>query len=255
MIETTAGAPPRVPRCHWLPTPAGMACAALGLDGIAAQVPRDEPLRCPLLPLLHEAERRRFAQFPVHKRRVEWLAGRLAAKHALQRLEDSPRWPQQAQVRNGPQGRPAFECAQLSISHNCREAVAVVAHRPVGIDIETYDALRANSLAALLGHDEWRAVQRGWGCDAQVARTLLWCLKEALFKAAGQGGFVHFAMALQVLAWSRTDAQPRWHWRGAPLPDASTPTLAAWRADATLTEHAARVLVSPLVPLPACALP
>ena len=232
----------------WLPSPPGCVGAALCLDRVAASVPHGAPLHSPLTRLLSDLEQQRFARLPVRKRQIEWLAGRLAAKHALQRLVGIPHWPRQFSVSSDAAGRPSFDIARLSISHSRREAVAVAAHGPVGIDTETFDAVRADSLSLLLGPEEVLSVRHDWGCDAQVARTLLWCLKEALFKAAGGGAFVPFAMALRVRGWPPAAAQPVWRWQGAlaGLQAPAPPVLAHWRADASFTEHAARVLVSRL---------
>ncbi len=241
LLSATEHSPPP---CHWLAAPAGIACGALALASVATGLPQDAPHTCPWLQWLSEAERRRFAQLPVHKRRLEWLAGRLAAKQAWQRLHRCPDWPLHTSVRADALGRPRFDDAALSISHSRCEALVAVAHVPVGIDTETFDALRAGSLSVLLRPDEVQAVQRGWQCDAWVARTLLWCLKEALFKATGgAGSFVHFAVALRVHAWSPGDVQPAWAWRSEAE---RRPLLAPWRAQASLTGVAARVLVSPL---------
>ncbi len=82
-------------------------------------------------------------------------------------------------------GRPVFDIATQSISHSRSEAVAV--HMLVEIDTEAYDAVRAESLSMLMGPDEVLAMRHDWGCDACVARTLLWRLKKAMFKATGWG--------------------------------------------------------------------
>lgn len=240
-------AEPTVPGCHRLAAPPGIACTVLALSEVAERLPAD-PQRSTLMQWLSAVEQRRFAELTVRKRRVEWLAGRLAAKHALQALTFEEHWPLQASVFNDAAGRPAFEGATVSISHSRHEAVAAVARVPLGVDTECYDALGADSLAMVLRREEVLAVQADWRCDPRVARTLLWCLKEALFKAAGSGAFMPFATALQVQGWPLGVRQPHWTWQPAT---AMPPLhLERWCADAALTAWGARVLVSPRVPIP-----
>ncbi|CAG1019429.1 partial 4'-phosphopantetheinyl transferase, partial [Burkholderiaceae bacterium] len=136
--------------CRFMAAPEGVACAWVSLDEVADGVPAAGALAAPLAALLSEEERRRYAQLRIRKRRIEWLAGRIAAKHALQRLTGSRRFPSQASVRTGADGRPVFDANTLSISHSRHEAMAAVARTPIGVDTETFDAMRADSLAALV---------------------------------------------------------------------------------------------------------
>lgn len=193
--------------------------------------------------MFSKEERLRYEQLPVLKRRVEWLAGRIAARHALQRLTGADWLSHGAQVRRASTGRPAFDGAMLSISHSRRDAMAAVAHGPVGVDTETFDALRADSLSAVIRPWEVDGLCRGLGCDARVGRTLVWCLKEALFKAAGFGGFVPFAEALQVLGWQPQQAQPVWRWAPGP-PQQRWPALGDWQTHYGVTDDSAWVLVT-----------
>lgn len=228
--------------CRWMPAPLGVACASVTLDQVAAGVPNDGPPDAPLAAMLSDEERMRFGQLRIRKRRIEWLAGRIAAKHALQRLGGG--LARDATVRLGADGRPAVHAHRLSISHSRRDAMAAAARMPVGVDTETFDAMRADSLGALIRPSEAQALRRDLGCDPQVARTLAWCLKEALFKATGSGAFAPFAAALQLLGWSAGLARPSWRWDidhappGAPLHE-------AWQARFGVGRDAAWVLVAP----------
>ncbi|CAG1018043.1 partial 4'-phosphopantetheinyl transferase, partial [Burkholderiaceae bacterium] len=156
----------------------------------------------------------------------------------------SCRFPSQASVRTGADGRPVFDASTLSISHSRHEAMAAVARTPIGVDTETFDAMRADSLAALVRPREAEALRRGLGCDLPAARTLAWCLKEALFKATGSGAFAAFAGALQLLQWTRGDPGPEWRWDAACAP-ADAPAARAWQARFGIGADAAWVLVAP----------
>lgn len=228
--------------------PSGCAGAVLRLDAVARDMSGLASNHALLMHCLTEGEWLHCRQLPVRKRQIEWLAGRLAAKHALQTLIGLPHWPRESTVRYDAAGRPSFGIAALSISHSRGEAVAVSAHAPVGVDTETFDAVQADSISMLVGADEVSSVRRGWGCDTQAARTLLWCLKEALFKAAGDGAFAPFASALRIMDWQPTRSQPVWTWcrSTAPAHCHSWPNLIPWAAMAELTADAARVVVHPL---------
>lgn len=233
------------PGCVWVPSPPGVACVSVPIADVAMGTPCDGPPAAMLAAMLSDEERLRYAQLPIRKRRIEWLAGRIAAKHALQRLTGAAHLPHDATVRRAPCGRPAFDTATLSISHSGREAMAAAAYVPVGVDTETFDALGATSLDLVVRPWEAHGVSRGLGCDFRAARTLVWCLKEALFKAAGSGGFVRFGVALQVLSWQPGQQRPVWRW-DPPESQPAWPTLAAWQACFGWHHDAAWVLVSPM---------
>lgn len=227
---------------RWIPAPEGVACACLALEEISAGVPTDGPPCAPLAAMLSDEEFAHFARLRIRKRRVEWLAGRIAAKLALQRLHGCE-LPRGATVRQDANGRPTLSGTRLSISHSSREAMAAASHVPVGVDTETFDATRAESMSALVRPAEAQALRLGLGCDTQVARTVAWCLKEALFKAAGSGAFHPFAEALQLLGWCDGLTRPSWHWasNGRPL-DAPQPQ--AWQARFGIGQGSAWVMVA-----------
>lgn len=113
------------------------------------------------------------------KRKAEHLAGRIAAVHALREhgiktvpdIEKSgaPRWPE------GLYG---------SISHSGNIALAVVAHAPVGVDIETLftDAL-CHELTASIATPAEQAILAHPSLPLPLALTLVFSAKESLFKA------------------------------------------------------------------------
>jgi phosphopantetheinyl transferase len=232
--------------CTWIAAPPGVACASIPLAQVAEGVPAEGPPAQPLAALLSDEEQRRFGELRFRKRRIEWLAGRVAAKFALQRLAGAAALPREAVVRSGAEGRPALDGAQISISHSRRDAIAAVAHVPVGVDTETFDALAAVSLDALVRPAEADSLRRDLGCDRTAARTLTWCLKEALFKVVGGGAFTPFATALQVVGWEPAQERPLLRWAPEQEPaGAVRPQLAQWRARFGLGSDSAWVLVWP----------
>lgn len=144
--------------------------------------------------LLSPAESRIFARFAYPKRRLEWLGGRLAAKHCLAGLagfesmgSSLPRHYSAFSLLPGTSGQPVLTApaglaaARVSISHSRSYAAAVAtATGPCGIDIQ---------------HKSERlyTVQERFTSTAELTRltsvpdplarlTLLWTAKEAVKK-------------------------------------------------------------------------
>ncbi|MHA7682637.1 4'-phosphopantetheinyl transferase family protein [Cupriavidus sp. PET2-C1] len=265
MLEPPASLKP----CFATPHAAGIRCWRIDLEALAAQCPGHACAGWPASAWLHAEELSRLQAFPMRKRRIEWLGGRLAGKQALRVLQAHRRSPgteaaREWHIRNGEDGRPVFagKAVHLSISHGRRIAMAAVGEVPVGIDVEGFDALRARSLDTLLWPSEVRVMRRALGALPTEARAFLWCLKEALFKAFGQNGFARFACALRLRDWHGPD-RPVWQ-AMAPWPaldDAGQDTGAlarqanGWRALCHQDAGAAHVLVTPALPglaPPAC---
>ncbi|RJX28197.1 MAG: 4'-phosphopantetheinyl transferase superfamily protein [Desulfurivibrio sp.] len=147
-------------------------------------------------------ERARLHAFRHEKRKVEWLAGRIAAKCAgllLQHEQEEIRhdrhhW-QQLQVTNDQAGRPYLlwstpeksSQVHISISHSSGYAIAMAARENCGIDIQlvtpAVERVEARFACAaeknILGE-----VARLHG--SQAALTLLWSAKEAVKKSCGR---------------------------------------------------------------------
>jgi 4'-phosphopantetheinyl transferase EntD len=188
-------------------TTEGHLITAMATDGFAARF------------ALTAYEAAHCADLPTATGRRDFRAGRLAAKRAaghlrlpmgsalevLSRADGSPRL---TLVRDG--GR-RFLPSALSISHRDGRAVAVLAGpgARVGVDLERVGAIQTPSLRYFLTRPErcWAAA-----CDP----TVLWCLKEAAWKALGLGR----SLPLKALQLAFDD-QGRLHGvrvRGAFLP-------------------------------------
>ncbi|WJD49257.1 enterobactin synthase subunit EntD [Enterobacter sp. PGRG2] len=108
------------------------------------------------------------------KRQREHLAGRLAAFHALGAIPAI-----------GDNGAPVWPAGVFgSISHSGTTALAVIATRPVGVDIERcLDAKLCAELADSIVDADERAVLTASGQPLPLAITLAFSAKESLYKA------------------------------------------------------------------------
>lgn len=159
-------------------------------------------------------------QRSVAKRQAEYLAGRVCARAALQRLDGRVYVPA-TQADRSPCWPPGIHG---SITHGKGWAAAVVAATAacagIGLDQEcVMDDVRAERLAAeILTPAELQRLDRD---QLGLAVTLTFSLKESLFKAlypvTGQRFYFEHA---EVLQWSAegaarlrllTDLSPVWH--------------------------------------------
>ena len=144
---------------------------------------------------------RAYSENLVPKRRLEYLAGRLAARAALQSVgADDP-------IIGSHDGAPVWPHGYCgSISHSAGLAVAVAARsrdwRSLGIDIEAhFPAHRARILQKAMGADEFDAAQAS--TDPWVW-TRAWAAKEAARKCLSALG-ANFAFEALVPRWASTD--------------------------------------------------
>lgn len=147
-------------------------------------------------------ERAFLRQTRFDKRRLEWGAGRLAAKQALQQLHLGPKAPRLALrdiiIRNcnshPHKGRPLANVeGNLSISHAGTWAVAVASHFPVGVDIEPIRSFcgSVQEMAFTFGERN-RLSEIRRKSERDSAATLFWSFKEALLKSYGRSIFGFF---------------------------------------------------------------
>ena len=147
---------------------------------------------------LHAREEGLARALPHAKRRVDFVAGRVAAKRAFEAAgcvlpsmgkdEGRPLWVDD-------DGTPRTDAGTLSISHGEKWAVAACAPSGVvGIDVETIEPRAASFLEEVFAPGELERVARAIGREATdaIVVTSAWCLKEALLKIAGTGLRVPF---------------------------------------------------------------
>lgn len=144
-----------------------------------------------LAPLLSPAENDLFHQFRSPKRRLEWLGGRLAAKHCLHRLlapATSLLSFQQYSILPDSHGRPSLEsapsgrpAASVSISHSRGYAAALACQvGSCGIDIQHLTPQLATVAERFARVEELDLI------DSRLAPLtrlgLIWTAKEAVKK-------------------------------------------------------------------------
>lgn len=137
-------------------------------------------------------------------RRLEWLLGRIVAKDAVRRhLQDQHGLvlcPADVEILPDANGRPLVQGAwqaevscdlMLSIAHTAGVAVAVVgdctAGIGVGVDIEHVGYMNSAVEAVAFTSQERQLLSSVRNRDGDEWSLRLWCAKEAVAKALGQG--------------------------------------------------------------------
>lgn len=157
--------------------------------------------------MLSPTERQRLATFSHPDRRAGFVLGRTAARTLLaERLGCAP---QDAPLAVGADGAPRVtgEPLFLSIAHAGRGGVmggAIVAERPVGLDLERITPRNPGLWRRMLSSDEF-ALFETLGGSSDEAQTLLWSLKEAVLKGRRTG--LRAGMRSVTLSGLDTDRQ------------------------------------------------
>ncbi|HKW46380.1 MAG TPA: 4'-phosphopantetheinyl transferase superfamily protein [Gemmatimonadaceae bacterium] len=162
------------------------------------------------LSALTRRERRDFGQLAHETRRREWLAGRCAAKRAISAFR-GVRGPLH-HIELEPQAGGAPRCLVrddverwtlaplvLSIAHTHGVAIAAATScsTRIGVDIERAGDIDAHEYQYFLAPSELAYAQR-------LGVTLLWVLKEALWKALGLSQALAFK-SVQLAFFHDTD--------------------------------------------------
>lgn len=144
---------------------------------------------------LHPRERALAATLTVDKRRVDFIAGRVAAQRALARLGVATACVLPA-ADGAAAGAPrvieggASSAVALSIAHGAGWALAVAGRGlRLGVDVEAVEPRHPSFVAEAFAPGELAAWSRALGQPADDARvvTAAWCVKEALLKLAQCG--------------------------------------------------------------------
>lgn len=143
---------------------------------------------------LHGAEHLRAARFAVAHARADYLAGRIAAKHAAATLVSAVPSPSQWEIRPGQFERPGLEHQfpgrAVSIAHADGVGLALIHPRDMrcGIDLEPLDREADDVIATQVTAEEAAWARAGRDAEAQRMRwLLLWTAREALGKGHGTG--------------------------------------------------------------------
>ncbi|MEM6730998.1 MAG: SDR family NAD(P)-dependent oxidoreductase, partial [Myxococcota bacterium] len=153
---------------------------------------------------LSPSERGRFQELKTRKRRLEWLAGRIAAKRLIREVHFSGEgavvsYPA-INVQSDALGAPVITIIgeettepRVSISHSDGVAAAMVAREAglaPGIDVEAVET-RSDAFV----RDYFTEAERGQIQGSPVrdrAVTAIWAVKEAMMKSLGIGARVDF---------------------------------------------------------------
>jgi acyl transferase domain-containing protein/NAD(P)H-dependent flavin oxidoreductase YrpB (nitropropane dioxygenase family)/NAD(P)-dependent dehydrogenase (short-subunit alcohol dehydrogenase family)/4'-phosphopantetheinyl transferase EntD/acyl carrier protein len=145
---------------------------------------------------LTEKEIEHYHHLSHPKRRLEWLAGRIAAKGAVRMyLDKRAPFAREIEIQNLPDHSPCvvlsikgdvLSLPHISISHSRDIAVAVAAATPgVGIDVEELSDSILEIADEFCSQEERECVIACSGRPRMTALALLWAMKESSRKAAG----------------------------------------------------------------------
>ncbi|HET6346832.1 MAG TPA: 4'-phosphopantetheinyl transferase superfamily protein, partial [Myxococcota bacterium] len=187
------------PARRYMPAPSTL---ILPLDEVQRLLAEDEVAT--LARYLSPSEQARFAALKLDKRRLEWLAARIAAKRLIREAwfgREGAIVPYTAiTIHRDSLGAPEVEIVgdkspapRISMSHSAGVAAAFlsphVAVRP-GIDVERIEARDASFEQTYFTEAE--QAQARAASRREEALTEIWAVKEAMLKALGLGARVDF---------------------------------------------------------------
>ncbi|MCX4911600.1 hypothetical protein OHA11_46375 [Streptomyces sp. NBC_00878] len=159
----------------------------------------------------------RAAELRIRKRRLEWLAGRLAIKHSVFAYQQRhigvslcTRGIEVGVVPDGMRaGKPVVNApVEVGLSHSADFAVAACGPRAVGIDVERGRQVPP-VLAELLSLPRDAAEDPGLSSVDTMPLSLRWACKEAVLKHFGFGLRVD-TREVELIRW-RPDGRFSWH--------------------------------------------
>jgi 4'-phosphopantetheinyl transferase len=133
---------------------------------------------------LHPVELAEIAARGLPRRQRDRLAGRLAARRAVQALLGHGDWI----LRTAPSGAPVVDLPapqepRITVTHRDGQALAAACLQgQLGLDRERPQLRSPSFLATWLSPGE-----RTWAGDDPWRQTAVWCVKEAVLKALGTG--------------------------------------------------------------------
>lgn len=178
-----------------LPLPFLAAVEFISAGALSQPVPVDS-----LLSLLDPCDLDYFEQLIMRqgpRRQREWLIGRIAARRAVdawRHAQGDGDVGREPEINYDAEGRPVLNRQDansaalfLSISHKEGLAVAAVADRAVGIDLERFSALRdpAGILQVAFSPAETAILANAGDDDARLV-VIAWSAKEAVAKSLGR---------------------------------------------------------------------
>jgi phosphopantetheinyl transferase len=138
-------------------------------------------------------------RFRSNKRIREWLAGRLAAKQAVEQLQKSRRQSCRLvtiEITYDYQGAPflpGMPELSVSVSHSGDMAVAVAMDGKIGIDLEFLPNISRDLMTHFFfSENEMIEINASAEEGKDKRALLLWTQKEAVSKLLGVGGQIAF---------------------------------------------------------------
>ncbi len=134
-------------------------------------------------------------RFRHRGRRASWVAGRLAARAAIESWDGGQgARPTRHEIPASESGAPGIagrEDIHLSISHSGTIAVAVVGNRRLGVDLETLEERPESLVRSFFSESEQGWIEAIPSERAHRGNTA-WTRKEAAAKLLGKGGTLRF---------------------------------------------------------------
>ncbi len=134
-------------------------------------------------------EKTRYSRITNQKRKIEYIAGVLAAKELLSTVSEFEDY-KEIEIKKQAKGQPFFYSRKdkkksdwnLSISHSRKYAIAAISKDPIGIDIEMIEERKPSFYEEAFTENERKIISVD-----KVLGTQHWTVKEAVSKALGEG--------------------------------------------------------------------
>ncbi len=135
-------------------------------------------------------EKAAFQKIKNNKRKMEYLAGLIAAKELYSQIENDPEVFGKIEIRKTVKGQPYIYILKdkkksdlfISISHSENYALAVIGSIPLGVDIEKIEERNESFYKEAFTERERSTISNEKGLG-----TVYWTIKEAVSKALGEG--------------------------------------------------------------------
>ncbi|MCK4844962.1 MAG: SDR family NAD(P)-dependent oxidoreductase, partial [Candidatus Heimdallarchaeota archaeon] len=134
-------------------------------------------------------EKTRYSRITNQKRKIEYIAGVLAAKELFSTVSEFEDY-KEIEIKKQPKGQPFFYSRKdkkksdwnLSISHSGKYAIAAISKDPIGIDIEKIEERKPSFYEEAFTENERKSIS-----EDKILGTQYWTVKEAVSKALGEG--------------------------------------------------------------------
>ena len=135
-------------------------------------------------------EKTAFQKIKNNKRKMEYIAGLIAAKELYSQIENDSKVFDKIEIRKTAKGQPYIYNLEdkkksdlfISISHSENYALAAIGSKPLGIDIEKIEDRNESFYKEAFTERERSTISN----DKELG-TVYWTIKEAVSKALGEG--------------------------------------------------------------------